>query len=809
MALRSIKTFFGRYMALLSIILISVAFFAGLKVTTDAMVNAGALYYDGQNFYDFRLISTIGFSDDEVEYFSDREEVSYAEGATALEADAAFEGEENTYQFLLIPEKVNLPVLLAGRMPETKEECLADASVFSENDIGKSITLADSNSSEVLELFETDEYTIVGLARSPLYLSSDLSSGSSGGGSLKGFFYLGREGFAGETYTEIHLTFKEREALYSGEYNDRIDKVKPVIEDALDEAAKERYQDILEEAGLTPELAEQFGMEEPENYVLTRKENAGYVSFENDTSIISGIANVFPVFFILVAMLVCMTTMTRMIEEERTQIGVLKALGFSGTAITMKYMLYAVSATVIGWGAGFFLGTWGIPQIFWIAYQTVYDFSSLPYLFSPSLAVGTIAAALAGTMGSTWFSCYKELYDVPAALLRPRAPKAGKRVLLERITGLWRRLPFLQKVSLRNMFLYKKRFIMMLVGISGCTALLVTGFGVKDSIISVGYEQYVTTQKYDLEASFPADQAEEAAKELDKSGYVEDYLFFSSESADLLAHGAVQAVQFFAFQDDRLAEFWNLESMENAGDYREKGKALISSQAAKRLGISEGSTVEVRLSDMQTAQVEITGIFENYINNYLFVSDQTYAEAFGEWEADSACIYAAGEEKTAAEELRKLDAIGRVGVLSDSLKVIEDSLACLNYVVALLIVFAGVLAFIVIYNLTNINLSERVREIATVKVLGFYPKETDSYILRENLIMSAIGGLIGLPLGIALHQFVMYMIAVDGMQFQIRIEKINFVIAFVMTIVFAVLINLYMHRQIEKIPMAESLKTVE
>ncbi len=811
MTLRSIRSFFGWYMALFSIILISVAFFSGLKVTKDAMVHAGDRYFKNKNFYDFRMISTLGFLDENVDEFAVMPEISSAEGVMALEAEAEYEGEENTYQFLSIPERINLCTLTAGRMPEKENECLADDSSFTESDIGKNILLTDSNKADVMDLFEVEEYTIVGLAKSPLYISSNLSSGSTGGGSLQGFLYLLLDGFSSDAYTELYVTLKETAYLYSDAYQAQVDKMEPELSEALKEMAERRFEEILEEEGLTRELADQLGieLEEPETYLLGRTENAGYVSFENDTSIVSGIANVFPVFFILVAMLVCITTMTRMIEEERTQIGVLKALGFSGSAITAKYMLYAVSATALGWGVGFFLGTWGIPQILWVAYRTIYDFTSLPYLFDPVLAALTLLVALAGTMGSTWYSCHKELYEVPATLLRPRTPKAGKRVLLEYITFLWRRLPFLQKVSLRNMLLYKKRFVMMIVGISGCTALLVTGFGAKDSIVSVGEEQYVRTQKYNMEAAFSSGEIKEVQEELDQSEYVDRYLFYSSEDIDVRLQDEIRSVQLLVFSQDNLSDYWDLRGIDDTASYMEEGNAFISSQAATMLGAVEGSVIELRLSEKETGQVVVAGIFENYINNYIFLSRQTYENLFGEWEATAACIYSKEDEAEAARQLRDSASISRVSLLSDSLQTIEESLACLNYVVALLIVFAGILAFIVIYNLTNINLSERTREIATVKVLGFYSKETDSYILRENLIMSALAGMVGIPVGIALHRFVMNQIAVDGLNFLIYIAKGHYVIAFLMTILFALLINLYMHRQIEKIPMAESLKTVE
>lgn len=449
---RSIRSFFGRYMALLLIVMLSVGFFAGLKVTQDAMANTCEDYFADQNFYDYRLLSTLGFTEEDVEELAQLSFVSSAEGMKSL--DAVMEQEESSMSLhlLSLPESVSLPSLAAGRMPEAENECLADAGAFEEEDIGSVLSLAEDGGDQL----SCTEYTIVGLVHSPAYLGLDRGTTNIGNGSLDGFLYLPASVFVSEPYTEIQLTLSETAPIYSEEYEELIESHEEEITELCQALAEGRYNDLLTQTGLPAGLAEQAGIAEPEIYVLTREENAGYVSFENDTSILSGIANIFPVFFVLIAMLVCITTMTRMVDEERTQIGVLKALGYGNGAISAKYLLYAGSATLLGWLIGFFLGTWGLPQVFWYAYRALYDFAPLSYLFSPSLALLTLAVSLVGILGSTWLSCRKELGSRPALLLRPRAAKTGKRIFLERITPLWKRLRFLQKVTLRNMFRYKQ-----------------------------------------------------------------------------------------------------------------------------------------------------------------------------------------------------------------------------------------------------------------------------------------------------------------------------------------------------------------
>lgn len=807
---RSIRAFFGRYMALVLIVALSAGFFAGLKVTRDAMVNTGDGFLSAQEFYDFRMFSTLGFTEEDVERFAEASGVRAAEGTKTMDAMLYYDGSDLPFTLYAIPERVNLPSLTAGRMPTAENECLADDERFTEEDLGKTIRLADENEGSVTEGLSNTEFTIVGLVNSPLYIGIDRGSTGIGSGVVHGFLYLSEENFTGEVYTEIDVVLEKDAKIYTDVYEELVEDRKEDVTQLCKELAGERYDALLAEYGLTPELGAQFGVTEPATYVLTRSENAGYVNFKNDTAIVSGIANIFPIFFIMIAMLVCMTTMTRMVDEERTQIGVLKALGYSNGAIMAKYLLYAGSATVIGWTIGFFVCTWGLPKVFWLAYNALYDFAPLSYLFSPSLAGITLAVSLLGILGSAFLSCRKELGSVPAKLIRPRAAKNGKRIFLEHITPLWKHLSFLQKITLRNMFRYKKRLCMMLVGISCCTGLVVTAFGAGDSMMHIGSLQYSEVQKYQMEVSFVSGTKEEVSEVLSETKEVKESLPASLHRVELLGDEMVSGVTMMSFEDtSKLLTFWDFHSGEEGVTYPGTGEALINTKVAELLELSVGDTVKIRTTDMKLATVTISGIFDNYIYNYIVVSPETYAESFGEWEANTFLLSVDGDSEAIAKKLTESEKITSVTQLSTAKNIVESALACLDYIILMVVVFSGALAFVVIYNLTNINLAERSREIATVQVLGFYPKETESYVLRENLVLSVIASFIGLPLGVLFHRAVMSLIVIDLLDFPLVIQPKTYVYAVICTVLFAVVVNFFMKRQIAKIPMAESLKAVE
>lgn len=810
MTWRGIRTFFGRYMALLLIVALSAGFFAGLKVTKDAMANTCDGFLTAQRFYDFRMYSTLGFTKEDVERFAGLPGVRFVEGAVTMDAMLYYNESDRPFTLLSMPEQVNLLSLTAGRMPAAANECLADDKRFHKEDIGKTIRLSGEYKGTVLSELAGDEFTIVGLVDSPLYIGADRGNTGIGSGVVYSFLYLPKENFTEEIYTELNLVLSERAEIYSSRYDRLIERYREEVTQLCGELAAQRYETLLSEHGLTPELGERFGIREPETYVLTRSENSGYASFENDTSILSGIANIFPVFFILIAILVCMTTMTRMVDEERTQIGVLKALGFRNGTIMAKYLLYAGSATLLGWGIGFFVCTWGLPRVFWFAYNALYDFAPLSYLFSPELAVITLVVSLLGILGSTFFSCRKELGSVPAALIRPRAAKKGKRILLERLAPLWKRLTFLQKITLRNMFRYKRRLFMMLFGISCCAGLVVTAFGVRDSMVHIGARQYEEIQTYQMEVSFAEGSVDAVSGRLAEREEIKDTLPAAVHRVELAGEESLPSVTLMSFQEtDRVPGFWNFHSGGRQVSYPGKGEALINTKTAAKLDLSAGDRIEIRGANLQTCTVTISGIFDNHIYNYIVISADTYEEAFGRWEANTLLLSVDGDVEEMAKALtgtEEITSVSRLAVIKEN---VESALSCLNYIIWLIVLFSGALAFIVIFNLTNINLAERRREIATVEVLGFYPKETESYVLRENLVLSVLASFIGLPLGTLFHRIVMSMILIDLLEFSTYVKPVSYVLALLCTMLFALIVNLFMKRRIGKIPMAESLKAVE
>lgn len=813
MTLRTIRSFLGRFLALMLIVALSVSFFAGLKVTKDAMYATCQGYLEERNFYDFRLISTLGFSDDDVEEISKQPWISKTEGQKSIDALIPYDGSTAAFNLLSLPEKINLASLVSGRMPMNETECLADARAFSEKDIGTVITLAPENDDDTLDFLEEHSFLITGLANSPLYLSTDRGTTTIGDGSLKGFLYLSPNAFSQDqdVYTEVDVTLRTRADIYSQDYEELMDTYKPQMTQVLSQVAQDRFDDILDAYGLEKEQAQYVDLEEPDTYVLTRRENAGFVSFENDTAIISGIANLLPVFFIMIAILVCITTMTRMVSEERTQIGVLKALGFHSWDIAAKYLLYAGIATLIGWTAGYFLGTWGLPQIFWMAYGVLYKFAPLQYRFSPSLARITLVVSLVGILGATLASCQNALRSVPAELIRPQRGKSGRRILLEYIPFLWKPLSFLQKITLRNMLHYKLRCMMMLVGIGCCTAMMVTAFGVRDSMIHIGDLQFGGIQHYDMGLSFSESKSQEVQQAVSRMEGITDALPCIQNRVDIYGErDTLRTVTLLAPERwEDLPDYWTLSYNGEALSAPGPGQALVSRRLAEKLELSVGDTVEAEDSDLNRVSFTVSGIFQNYVANYIFVRAEDCAAGFGSTAPNALLLKTDTDEPALSKALTELDGVTAISRMSVSLESVNSAMSCLNYIIWLVVGFAGALAFIVIYNLTNINLAERSREIATVEVLGFYPKETEVYVLRENTVLSFLAAVLGIPLGSILQPIVMGMVTVDNSCFDIHIERASYLTAFLCTLLFSAIVGRVMRRHIGRIPMAESLKAVE
>ncbi|MGO5160578.1 MULTISPECIES: ABC transporter permease [unclassified Bilifractor] len=842
LARRSILAQKKRYFAILLIVLLSVGFLSGLKVTKEQMWDAAGRYLAATNMYDYRVYSTLGFSKEDIGKLGEVTGIYDAEGEKTADMIFDFAGTARDYQVLSIPERINVPSLYAGRLPGKDTECLADHRAFSESDIGKTIRVSSDNDAETGNLLSHKTYTIVGLVNSPLFLSSDRGSAPDGKGERAGYLYLPPDNFTSDFYTGADLVLnpdseeKEPDAIFGNAYEDLTAKYKNSVKEEAKELSENRYESILSEireaaaqaamsAGASEDPAANTAASDgmsaaadavaaPKVYVLTRGENAGYVSFESDTSIIHSIADIFPLFFILIALLVCITTMLRMVEEERGQIGTLKALGYSEGAIAGKYMRYALSAAVLGWAGGFFPGTFFLPRGFWAAYSTLYDFIGLRYLFDGRLAIVTLLVTVLSIGIGTMAACVRVMRETPASLIRPRSTKPGKRILLEYCTPVWRRLSFLRKATLRNMLRYKIRMIMMLVGVGCSGALVVTAFGVRDSMVHVGSQQYDGIQTYQLECAIDTAQRSltDIMKEVEEEKDVTKVLPAFSKVLDVSSKtSSMSSVSLYAFADRAdLSGFWKLSDVSDGGTLvvPEDGSALVSRRLSEKLGLSVGTKFT---ASGQTLRAGHT--FVNYIGNFILTSQKTGEDLFGEAGPNTLLIctrnLSAGQEQSLSEKLGMITGVTGITRLSESRAKVDGSVACLNYIIWLLIAFAGALSFIVIFNLTNINLEERSREIATVEVLGFTPGEVRFYVLRENLVLSFIAGLLGIPLGILCTHMVVSRILLDNMTYQIAVRPFSCVLALIITVLFAVIVNVLMRRQIRRINMAESLKAVE
>ena len=836
---RTIKNTFDRFLAIILIVGLGVGFYTGLKSSAPAMKATAQKYLTEQNQYDLQLISNLGLTEDDLEAFRACSEIKEAEGGFRTEAiaDIEHDEEQRAFLFLSLPESISVPRLTAGSIPSSKNECAVDCEAFKETDIGKIIRVYETDA------FTVKEFKIVGLVRSPRFISGDRGNASVGNGTLAGFIYLTDDAFNAETYHEIILKTNSREKYFTEEYARAIQEISERIKGILSERVESRYRSLYDEAAEPLEKAKRkidegvqayndaiaagtptdllsdtklkldeaqaeyaqgvnklSEIPKPAVYVFDNQSNIGYVSFQNDITIIDGISNAFPFFFALIAVLVCITTMTRMVNEERVQIGTLKALGYHTGIITLKYILYAGFAGLIGCILGFFLGTGVLPRIIWAVYGMSYGFAPLEYWFSPVMYVICLAVSVLGPSLVTWIVCRRDLKESSADLIRPKAPANGKPILIEKSRLIWNKLSFLNKIMLRNAFRYRQRTAMMLIGIAGCTALIVTGFGLKDSVANIVNYQYDKITVYDVKVQFDGDESaiESVLSENGAQG-----LFAYSDEVTVTAERNKKSAELIALPGDNVETVFRLRSNGNQIKTPGKGEIVLSEKLASKIEAGVGDVVSAVVNDEELA-LRITGICDNYIGHFVYISIDSVENV------KKNVVYVTSENASElAVGLREVDGVEYVTLTQTERDVTAKTMSSMNYVVLVVIVCAGALSFIVLYNLTNINIIERSREVATVQVLGFRPEETSAYVLRENILLSVLGAGLGLAAGKLLHWYVMLQVQVDKLTFDVRIAPVSYLISFFITVVFAVLTNLFMRIKLARINMAESLKSVE
>ena len=584
------------------------------------------------------------------------------------------------------------------------------------------------------------------------------------------------------------------------EYLENLQKFEEEKEDAI-----QKIQDAKDEVN---------DLEMAQWYVQDRTSLSGYSNVSNDADTIESLATVFMVVFFIVAILISLTTITRMVEEERGLIGTYKALGFHDSEIRRKYMVYAFAASFAGGILGDVAGFVILPEIVFSFFKVMYAFPHFHLYFDISSGTYSVILFMAGIVGAAFFACLVTLKQNPASLMRPKAPKMGSRVLLERITPLWKRLSFLNKVTARNLFRYKKRLFMTIFGIMGCTALVVFGFAIKDSVTELMPLQYDNVNHYDILAATSADDNEKLVEYMEENEEVEDYLNMLVTTVKLENEDKdSEKVQLMVFEDDQeVKEYLNLMNPAKEEITLEDGAVYLTENAAKILGLEKGDSFTIQTQELLQEETQITELVKNYLGNYVYMTKATYEELFGTYEANGV-LAALSEECTDhiafSKTLSQEDWILSSLCTQDMKENFSMAFTLINIVVYVVLVMAAGLAFVVLFTLASINISERNRELATIKVLGFYDPEVHSYVNKETIILTLIGILLGLPVGRFLSSSLTYILSVPSVYFEVTIYPQSYLYAAGISLLFALMVQIITNRSLDVIDPVEALKSVE
>ena len=764
-----------RFISILVIVLLGVGFFAGIRAVAPDMKNTLDNYYEKTNMYDIFITSNYGIREEVEKKLEEKYNVE-----TGYSFDAITTKKED-YATKIISynkeDKINTPKLIKGKMPEKVDEVVVDNDFRSEIKIGDKITI-DSN------LINNKTVTVTGYVESPLYISTERDSTNLLSGTIDYYLYMNETNIISPVKTTAYINLAAEESRFSKKYEDTVKK------------AKKDIRKTLQEEKVTGE----------EWYVLDIDSNAGFYQYEQDTERIDNVAKVFPLVFFIVAVLICLTTMTRMVEEERSQIGTLKSLGYKDSAIMFKYILYATLATIIGSIIGVVIGYRLLPELCFEMYKNMYRLGDIKLSYYASLTFQGMIIALLCTLGATIYTCRKTLKESSANLLRPVAPAAGKRVLLERIPIIWNHLSFSHKVTVRNVFRYKKRFLMTIIGIAGCTGLILAGFGLKDCIVKMVPHQYEEIFSYQAKIALNEEKTNETINKIKENKKIKDILEVQEEAVTIDNKDTNQSVTLVIPKEDPDG-FIKLQDRKTNGHYNLNNGIIITEKLANLLEVEENDVLKFTGTDKY--EKKIAHITENYLFHYIYLPKSEYQEDEYNTVLVKTKNMTEKEEKEFASKLKEIPGVSSITFTSSTRHIFDDTMDNFAYVSLILIVSAGALAFVVLYNLSSVNISERRRELATIKVLGFYDKEVYQYINRENTILTLIGILFGLGIGNILTMYIIKTCEIDMLMFDPTIALASYIYAILITAAFAILVNVILYFSLKKIDMIESLKSVE
>lgn len=807
-----IKDNYKRFLSLICMAFLGVGFYAGIQSSSPDMLKTLDNFYDENNVYDISVISNVGLTEDDLLKLSKIKNVELA--INIQEKDTYLEIEENNYVVKLIEynSQMNNVYIKEGRLPKNSNEVSVDNALLENNNLklGDSITI------------DGKKYSIVGNVISPLYFSAERPNSNLGSGKVDYYIYVYNGSLDLEAYSNIYITVKgaKKYLTNSDSYKKLINNVKKDIDLIKDKQQDirydELYSDIIETSEMYGISIDESNFIKPKWYIYDRLDNTSYKELINASDNLKKIGNIFPIIFFAISVLVSLISMMRMIEEDRVENGTLKSLGYNSFHITLKYVIYSLLATTIGSSVGAIFGSYIIPSVIWNIYKKIFFIPKFIYLLKSDYNALGLWICILCICGTSIIVCIKNLREVPANLMRPKAPKSGKKILLERINFIWKKLKFSDKITIRNIFRYKSRVITTVLGIAGCTSLILAGFGLKDSIKDVTDFQFNNIIKYDklLMTNESINQID-IEKELLNDDKVENFTNVNTQNIKVLFNDEEQEVTMITPDDfNSISKSISLIDLKtnNIIDNISDNSCIISEKTAKLLDIDVGDKISLLDNDNNKYDINVSYIIKNYINQYLYINKNTYNNLFNNYKINSVLISLKDKDKNSKEFDKKYISNGYALTIVDNDDMknsMNDMLGSIDSIVAILIIAAASLAFVVLYNLSNINISERKREIATLKVLGFYPSEVDKYINRETVLLTILGIGIGLLFGSYLSHFIISTCEPDYIMFDRHVYTLSYFYSLFITVIFTIIVTIVTHFNLKKINMVTSLKNVE
>ena len=807
-----IKDNYKRFLSLICMAFLGVGFYAGIQSSSPDMLKTLDNFYDENNVYDISVISNVGLTEDDLLKLSKIKNVELA--INIQEKDSYLEIEENNYVVKLIEynSQMNNVYIKEGRLPKNNNEVSVDNALLENNNLklGDNITI------------DGKKYSIVGNVISPLYFSAERPNSNLGSGKVDYYIYVYNGSLDLEAYSNIYITVKgaKKHLTNSDSYKKLINNVKKDIDLIKDKQQDirydELYSDIIETSEMYGISIDESKFIKPKWYIYDRLDNTSYKELINASDNLKKIGNIFPIIFFAISVLVSLISMMRMIEEDRVENGTLKSLGYNSFHITLKYVIYSLLATTIGSSVGAIFGSYMIPNVIWNIYKKIFFIPKFIYLLKSDYNALGLWICILCICGTSIIVCIKNLREVPANLMRPKAPKSGKKILLERINFIWKKLKFSDKITIRNIFRYKSRVITTILGIAGCTSLILAGFGLKDSIKDVIDFQFNNIIKYDkmLMTNESINQID-IEKELLNDDKVENYTNVNTQNIKVLFNDEQHEVTMITPDDFKsISKSISLIDLKtnNIIDNISDNSCIISEKTAKLLDIDVGDKISLLDNDNNKYDIKVSYIIKNYINQYLYINKNTYNNLFNNYKINSILISLKEEDKNSKDFDKKYISNGyalTIVDIDDIKSSMSDMLSSIDSIVAILIIAAASLAFVVLYNLSNINISERKREIATLKVLGFYPSEVDKYINRETVLLTILGIGIGLLFGSYLSHFIISTCEPDYIMFDRHVYTLSYFYSLFITVIFTIIVTIVTHFNLKKINMVTSLKNVE